>query len=155
MTTIESFLPVTAEDLAAIGEDVWTAFLLEDPAIPGAAGTAPSGVVHASVGVHGGWTGQVALELSATAAAELARRMLGLDEVSAADVTDAVGELVNVVGGNVKSIVPVESSLGLPMVVEGTVARATAHDAVEVCSTSLDWAGHEVRVSVWAARQDG
>jgi chemotaxis protein CheX len=111
--------------------------------------------VHASVGVQGGWVGQVVMELSSSAAEELARRMLGLDEVGAADVTDAIGELVNVVGGNVKSIIPLESSLGLPMVVEGTVARSTAYDADEVCSTILDWAGHEVRVSVWAARRAG
>ena len=148
---------VTTEDLEAITTEVWTAYLLDDdePMLPVAArdDDQQEDVVHASVGVHGAWSGQVVHEIAPQAAELVARAMLGLDEVGPADVGDAVGELVNMVGGNVKSVMPSPSTLGLPMVVQGRVTRSAAYEAVEVCSTDLGWAGQTVRVSVWASAQ--
>lgn len=148
--------PVGVDELTTIAADVWEAFLAGDGVTSHEGTRAPvdgEGVVHASVGVHGGWIGQVVLEVSAIGAADLARRMLGSDDVAAADVTDVVGELVNVVGGNVKSLVSSDTTLGLPMVVEGAVARSGAHDAVETCGVQVEWAGHGVRLSVWTKAQ--
>ena len=39
--------------------------------------------------------------------------------MSAADVTDAVGELVNIIGGSVKSLMPQPTVLSLPSVRTG------------------------------------
>ena len=58
---------VSAEDLEAITTDVWTAYLSEEhgPVYPApVADGALDHLVHASVGVHGAWTGQVVVELS-------------------------------------------------------------------------------------------
>lgn len=146
---------VSAEDLEAITTDVWTAYLPDEhgPVYPApVAEGALDDLVHASVGVHGAWTGQVVVELSPVGADRVARSMLALEPdapVGGADVSDAVGELANVVGGNVKSLMPAPSSLGLPVVVQGRVSRFAAYDAVEVCSLELGWAGEPVRVSVW------
>lgn len=155
-TLSEDAYVVTTEDLEAITTEVWTAYLLHDgePMLPVAArDDEQQDVVHASVGVHGAWSGQVVLEIAPQAAELVARAMLGLDDVGPADVGDAVGELVNMVGGNVKSVMPSPSTLGLPMVVQGRVTRSAAYEAVEVCSTDLGWAGQTVRVSVWASAQ--
>jgi chemotaxis protein CheX len=83
-------------------------------------------------------------------ASEVTRRMLALEEsdgaVSDADVADAVGELVNMIGGNVKSLMPGPSALSLPVVAAGRVARSS--DSVEVCRLDASWAGDPLLVSV-------
>jgi chemotaxis protein CheX len=144
--------PVTPQDLQVFGEEVLTAFLLEQEG-PGASQQDDPGWVHASIAVTGGWSGHVTLDVSRAGADVLTRRMLLSDEVSADDVTDAVGELVNVLGGNVKGLLLEESTLGLPQVLtfdEPAPRRA----AVEVCHAELVWAGHPVDVRVWLDEQD-
>ena len=44
-----------------------------------------------------------------------------IEEVSPADVLDAVGELVNIVGGNLKGMLPSPTGLSLPSVTDGAV----------------------------------
>jgi len=43
------------------------------------------------------------------------------------DVCDALGELVNMIGGNLKSVLPPGESLSIPTVVEGS------HYSVRIC----------------------
>lgn len=144
--------PVTAHDLETFGEEVLTAFLLEQGADEPLAQDDPRRVL-ASIAVTGGWSGHVTLDVSRNGADVLARRMLLADEVTEEDVVDAIGELVNVLGGNVKGLLLEESALGLPQVV--TLPEAGARpDRVEVCHAELLWAGHPVNVRVWLDEQD-
>ena len=79
--------------------------------------------IHAWVDVHGPAAGRVLLSTEEGTAADLARALLGLDaadDVSDADLVDALGEVANVVGGNVKALVVDPHALGLP-----AVARVT------------------------------
>ena len=150
MSTSVHESPVTPEDLQLLGADVLAAFLVDGPA-----GVVreeqPDGRVRASVSVRGEWNGVITLEVSRAAAHDLTRRMLLLDEVTEEDVTDAVGELVNVLGGNVKSLLVEGSVLGLPEVTDGDLGDSTR---VEICQTELWWAGHPVHVRVWGADPD-
>ena len=142
--------PVTAHDLEVFGEEVLTAFLLEQgqPAAPQHADD--PGRVRASIAVPGGWSGHVTLDVSRSGAGDLARRMLMADEVSEDDVVDAIGELVNVLGGNVKGLLLEESALGLPEVsTDLPVQPGTPGAGTEVCHAELVWAGHPVDVRVW------
>lgn len=143
--------PVTPEDLRLLGEDVLTAFLLQDGPGGPPDDTAPDGRLRASVTVSGEWSGWITLEVSRAAARDLTRRMLQVDDVSDADVHDAVGELVNVLGGNVKSLLVEGSVLGLPEVTDG---EQPADTLVEICQTELWWADHPVHVRVWGAGPD-
>lgn len=143
--------PVTPEDLRLLGEDVLTAFLLQDGPAGPPDDTAPDGRLRASVTVSGEWSGWITLEVSRAAARDLTRRMLQVDDVSDADVHDAVGELVNVLGGNVKSLLVEGSVLGLPEVTDG---EQPADTLVEICQTELWWADHPVHVRVWGAGPD-
>ena len=144
--------PVTPHDLQVFGEEVLTAFLLEQEG-PGATQADGTGWVHASIAVTGGWSGRITLDVSRAGADVLARRMLLSDEVSEDDVTDAVGELVNVLGGNVKGLLLEESALGLPQVLTHD-EPAPRGAAVEVCHAELVWAGHPVDVRVWLDEHD-
>jgi chemotaxis protein CheX len=145
--------PETA-DVQAVTEQVWTSFLGDqEPLIPrfldpGQAFDADE-VWSSAVSIGGGWSGIVTIELSAQVAVELTRVMLAFEEgdpISDEDVADAVGELVNMIGGNVKSLMPGPSVLTLPIVAAGRAAHAS--DAVEVARVDAIWAGEPVRVSV-------
>lgn len=138
------------QDLVAITTDVWGCFLDEEVyPVPDEATTPDEESWLASVGITGPWGGRVLLELP-TAGAELAaRRMLGVDDVSALDVLDALGELSNMVGGNFKSMLPHDCQLGLPVVVPGPASTVTGPGTTEICRAQLGWADTTVRVSVW------
>jgi chemotaxis protein CheX len=146
-------------DVQAIVEQVWSSFLGESepllprPAEPGrpfAADDAWSAAVSSS----GGWDATVTVELSADLACSLTRTMLDLDAAEPAedaDVADAVGELVNMIGGNVKSLMPGPSALSLPAVAAGRAAHPSG--AVEVSRFDGAWAGQPVRVTVHVISQ--
>jgi chemotaxis protein CheX len=141
-------------DVHAIVDQVWTSFLSEtEPLLPR---TAEPGTPFpadetwsAAVSVSGGWDATVTVELSAAVASTLTTTMLGLPEAEApddADVADAVGELVNMVGGNIKSLMPGPSVLSLPAVAAGRAAHPSG--AIEVARFDGVWAGQPVRVAV-------
>ena len=71
--------------------------------------------------ISGAWEGAVAVQCSERAARQAACTMFGLAEadVTLADLQDALGELTNMTGGNIKALLPEPCHLGLPVVVEG------------------------------------
>ena len=140
------------EDLGLVSRDVWAAHLGaygEAALLEAVEPLAPEHVgVRAWVSVTGAWDGQVSLEMTSETAYEAAARMLGEVAVETEDVLDAVGELVNMVGGNVKSLMPTPSVLGLPVVVEGCSGDAASPDAAERCRVDLSWQGRPLRIVV-------
>jgi chemotaxis protein CheX len=85
----------------------------------------------ATVHIAGQWTGSVVLALSQPAALESAAAMLHIadTDVTAADLQDVASELVNMIGGNLKSLLPGPSFLSLPTVVSGREFGMQVHDA--------------------------
>lgn len=65
--------------------------------------------------------GAVVVRISCALARTITETMFGMDpgEAASADIDDAVGEVANMIGGNVKSLVPGPSLLSLPAVVIG------------------------------------
>ena len=108
---------VSTESLEEILQEVWSAYLAAlEPEAP-----RPDERVHeltVTVAVRGAWNGYVELTFPQPAARLAAAAMLlfGADELSDRDVQDAIGELVNIVGGNVKSLLPSPTRLSLPAV---------------------------------------
>jgi chemotaxis protein CheX len=140
----------TDEDLFAIAEQVWSSYLDVDGASPllQAPPSRPSRDVCASVSVTGAWRGHVVVSCSMTAARKTAAALLGidLDDATADDVTDALGELANIIGGNVKSLMPEPSALSLPVVlIDGNTGWPSA---VEVCHLHGEWSGEPIAVQV-------
>jgi chemotaxis protein CheX len=78
-------------------------------------------LVTAVLHFSGGWTGATLLEMPPVMARVFTGRMLGLDAPARIDddVIDAMGELVNMIGGNLKTILPPGVELSLPSVVIG------------------------------------
>ena len=143
----------SADDLLGIAEMVWASYL--DPAgvyplvvngvpDPGA-GTAD---VIATVSISGAWDGRVLLSFSPIAAKHAAAALLGFDEadeVGESDVVDAVGELANIIGGSVKSLMPQPTALSLPAVSTDGSADLSG---TEVCRLTGTWMGEPVSVAV-------
>ena len=88
-------------------------------AVPAAAGAR---TLSGCVTITGAWRGAVAISCSAAMASQAAVVMFGHDDastVTAADQQDALGELVNMLGGNIKALLPEPCQLSLPAVTQG------------------------------------
>lgn len=74
-----------------------------------------------SVYLTGGWNGAVFLECSAVQACQFAGLILAMDAPEAVDddVRDVLGELANMIGGNLKSSMAPQIRLSMPAVMEG------------------------------------
>lgn len=70
------------------------------------------------VSIHGAWSGDVEVRLTPRLAGRLAREVLQLEGRAAdeADVRDVVGEVANMIGGNLKALLPEPCRLSLPHV---------------------------------------
>lgn len=103
------------------------------------------------VDLHGEWSGRAVLVTAHSTAEDLARALLDLpdhEDVERADLEDAFGEIANVVGGNLKSLLPNPGTLGLPQV--GTEVPPLA-GAVRAQHLPLSWRGRLLVVDVWVA----
>lgn len=110
---------------------------------------APVDELFAWVDVQGPMNGRVLLATEHTTAIEVTRALLGLapdDVVGHADIVDALGEVANVVGGNVKSLAPDHSALTLP---EVSPDRPSTEDAGLLHDLALDWRGRKLVISLW------
>jgi chemotaxis protein CheX len=147
---VSAALSVDEDVVRAIVEQVWES-LLQAEAVPWF-GTDPADrpSVAAEVTLAGDWNGAVRMSCDVATAERLAGTMLGTPDepLPEEDVHDAVGEIVNVIGGNVKGSLEGTTSLGLPTVDVGTLVPPAA----PVSRCVLDWYGAPVTVEVLAAR---
>lgn len=107
-------------------------------------------VVSACVHITGAWNGAVALSCEIDFATRAAGIMFDLGDKapSTADMQDALGELTNMIGGNIKALLPEPCHLSLPSAVEGAdysvrIVRSRVVTAVPFCSN-----GHHMIVSL-------
>ncbi|GAA2356161.1 chemotaxis protein CheX [Dactylosporangium salmoneum] len=147
----------TEEDLKVIAEQVWSSYLDLDGASPLVPypPEKPETDVTASVSVTGAWRGHVLVSCSEPAAKNVAAALLGIDfdDVAEEDVADALGELANIIGGNVKSLLPEPCALSLPHVhVDGSNGRYPS--VTEVCHLEGSWMAESVTVTVLESTAD-
>ncbi|MCL2092433.1 MAG: chemotaxis protein CheX [Micrococcales bacterium] len=104
------------------------------------------------VEVHGPYSGRTAVITGAETAHALVRALLGDGDapVTDADLVDAFGEIANVVGGNVKALLPGQGTLGLPKV--ATSLPPTADPLV--LTLRLAWRGEPLDIAVWLTQEE-
>ncbi|MBC8069835.1 MAG: chemotaxis protein CheX [Deltaproteobacteria bacterium] len=102
------------------------------------------------VGIAGQWDGAVIVACSPATATELASIMFDVpaSEVSTENLEDTLGELANMVGGNVKALLPPPCLLSLPTVVEGRDYRVRVPGATIVRDLNFGVLGGRLRVLV-------
>ncbi|GAB3195351.1 hypothetical protein GCM10027261_15410 [Geodermatophilus arenarius] len=130
-----------------ITEQAWCALVGEDEVLVPLPAPLPADTRSAWVEIVGPWTGAVVLTCGRGTAQELTRALLREHAPAALeeeDVDDALGELANVVGGNVKAVLPGPSVLGLPE----TGATPPAGREADTCRVAVLWRGEPLTVSV-------
>jgi chemotaxis protein CheX len=149
---------VNENDLAEMVEQVWMSYLDPEginPLIPTYDENQPS-EVHSSVSITGSWTGHVVYASSMTAAQRAAAAFLAMEaaEVSSEDLSDVLGELANIVGGNVKAMLPPGCFLSLPQVMLVPESTTRYPNAERISGIYGLWEGEPVNVSMWRSRSD-
>ncbi len=138
------------EQIPAIVVDVFLAML----GVPVTAHPSPQvareEIVTGSVFIAGSWKGGVSIEMDIGHAIQLTKclnssaRPDGFDD----DVRDAIGELANMIGGNVKASLPGGGHLSVPSVVRGPGYSMRMRGVAEITSFgfSTKWGPFWVRV---------
>jgi CheY-specific phosphatase CheX len=107
------------EDIQSLIAGVWETVLgLAARPVPAPPVGVQQGLVAGCVQISGDWEGAVLLELPTLLACHVACIMFDLDPacVSSNEIRDAVAELTNIAGGNLKALIPGICSLALPEV---------------------------------------
>ncbi len=111
-------MSIDAQTLQQVVNDVCSGMLGLDMVPTDQACCDETDAVSAVIRISGGWDSLVQVLAPRTTAKIIASTMFATEEaaLSEEEIRDAVGEIVNMVGGNLKGIVEGESSLSLPCV---------------------------------------
>jgi chemotaxis protein CheX len=148
----------TGKDLLVILDQVWLSYLDPDgvdPLVPVDDVTVTSDI-RAWVAITGTWAGHVVVTCSRVQARNLTAAFLGtgVDEVPEEDVSDVLGELANIVGGNVKSMLPSGCTLSTPSYVDhgdGPVPEPGAELVAELVGV---WRDEPLSIGMWHSRSE-
>lgn len=117
-------LQLVDDDLVGLAGAIWSSIVGQEaePSFVSTSELAAERTVTACVHISGGWHGSVSMVLPSTLAAQVASLMFDVPshELSQEEILDAVGELANIAGGNVKGLIEDSCELSLPVVAEGT-----------------------------------
>lgn len=111
----------------------------------------------ASIQITGEWTGCVVLDLAPETAQGVAAAMfrIATDEVSALDRQEVAAELVNMIGGNLKSLLPGPSFLSLPTVTIGREFDVHVHAAERIEDQGFVTDFGPLRLRLYEKQRDG
>lgn len=142
-------MTVSEFEIIDVANAVWQSMLgMEvyglDPETPLAEGP----FITATVLITGAFEGGVTLQLPSSVGRTLAALMFGMEdeEVSNDETTDAVGELANMVGGNLKALVPQPAKLSLPSVAEGDHYRVSFPGTHVTHQVAVGFEGNVLRI---------
>ena len=110
-------------EIVEITQNIWTNVLglQVAPSAARAAETMAFQNMAGCVQIAGAWQGTIVLSCTAVLARIVAGKMFEVppEDASKDQTQDALGELANITGGNLKALLPGPSHLSLPTVVEG------------------------------------
>lgn len=138
------------EVVRSIWESVlgWDAEPAPTPEIPRVSG----GYLTAFIQIAGTWEGAVVCISSTDLVRRAAGAMFGMqtDELTTELLFDALGELTNMVGGNLKALMPGPSYLCLPAVIEGSDYSVRVPSAMPMADASFVCQGELFTVKILA-----
>ncbi len=140
---------VDEQSLRDFADNIWSTMLglaLDDGPAPEA-----EAYITGCVQITGDWQGAVTVELAAPLARRVAAALFAMEpaEVSDGEVGDAVGELANMIGGNVKALMEGSCQLSLPAVVQVREYVLTVAHGRLAASAALSCEASSLRVSVY------
>jgi chemotaxis protein CheX len=130
MSNIDIDTGIVAGELAQIVESVFGSMLSLEAHQSGSPWPAGTHRVRAMVRVTSGWNGAVLMECDPDQARRFAAKFLSMEAPDTVDelVRDVLGELANMIGGNLKCVLKGGMRLSLPSVAETAEApQASGH----------------------------
>jgi len=150
----------STEEINDLVADIWGSVLgiPATPAAPEVHVDEPrlTGFVH----IHGDWEGTVTVDCPMPLATQAAAAMFAMevDELSKDEIDDALGEITNMTGGGIKSMMEGQCKLSLPTVIQGkgfTVRVRGTEPVFELFYSASDsWIVVRVLARVDAAPED-
>ncbi|MFT5523731.1 MAG: chemotaxis protein CheX [Pirellulaceae bacterium] len=113
---------IQSADVARLTQDVFDAMLnMKFDPTPILREIEDEDSLHSCVRIGGDWNAEVRVIAPRSLARRISRSMFCLedDDISEADVNDALGEVVNIIGGNVKGMINHDCSLSPPYMSTG------------------------------------
>ncbi len=142
------------EHIREVTESIWSNMLGAHiaPCVIRQGAAAPQPYVRGCVHIYGGWEGAITIGCSRAFARRAAGVMFELapEAASPDEVRDALGELANIVGGNIKAMLPGPSKLSLPDVTEGSDHGLAAADGATLGEVWFECDGEPLVVAVHA-----
>ena len=142
---------VLASDLLEVVESVWTLTLgFEASSSLGSRPPPPQSTWCGCIRVGGAWNGLVKLSMSEALTRRAAAAMFGApaEGLTHVDLTDALGEITNMTGGNVKALLPGPSRLSLPHVITDAYFSIIAPGGVLLREVAFQSHASPIRVQV-------
>ena len=149
-------MSLTPGDLFEILDTIWSTqlgFELDDDEQPANVPKDPQeALMTGTVQISGGFAGAVHLICGRSVVRAAAARMFSVPEVQLTDedLRDALGELTNMVGGNIKALLPGSEFISLPTVIEGTNYGVARLDSDVVAETQGLYEGRPLRAVLLA-----
>ncbi|MBY0401506.1 chemotaxis protein CheX [Myxococcota bacterium] len=142
-------MDIPREDLIALVDQTWQT-LFGDAIGESTAETAVDWGILSQIEIRGAWNGTMTLLFPAVVAEQIACRMLEAKpgELAAEEIRDASGEIANILAGNLKSMLPQPSTLGLPVVFSKEARQKPEFSENEPSSLILNWDGTPFSVIV-------
>ncbi len=143
-------MPIDEETVYRIIEDTWAStlgFLVERRSEED---FSVAGAFTVSVQITGAWDGEVRLHCCPELASSIATAIfqLGSDDIGNGEILDALSELIHIVGGNLKALLPHPVSLSLPTLSEPGKWAQTTPPWQTVCRLALASQGYPFLVTL-------
>jgi CheY-specific phosphatase CheX len=151
-------MAISPSDIETVVKSIWSSMLGKDLEVSssetGDSSTllAAGDPAHVSscVQITGDWQGAVMVDCLGPTARSVAAAMfgMGLEEVGSDEIRDAVGEIANMAGGNIKPLLGGNCQLSLPTVAEGADFRQLVPGASVLFRVVFDTGGGNMGVCV-------
>ena len=146
-------MELSAGQLGEIVQSIWSSVLgveaEQDPSVIVPNG--PDRHVTACIHFTGEWNGSVVLECSEALGMEVASLMFAMDlaEVTSSEMKDALGEVLNMVGGNLKPLLHGSCQISMPTVIDGIEYEVSLPGAYQIQRVGLTSQGKGFAVAVY------
>jgi chemotaxis protein CheX len=140
---------VEEQSLRDFAENIWSTML--GLALDGAPAAEAEEYITGCVQITGDWQGAVTVELALPLARRVAAALFAMEpaELGEGEIGDAVGELANMLGGNVKALMEGNCQLSLPAVVQGRAHVLSVSRGILSASAAMSSESDSLRVSVF------
>ncbi len=146
---------LTADMISEITLETWEAILAEAGSRLSPKASRPGEEITGYVDIADAWRGNIGLTCSLAAAKHAASIMFDMDEseLGQSEINDAIGELVNIVGGNIKALLPAPAEMSIPHVIEGSPVDDPDRPP-PLREVRFEWLDELVIVRVWMMPTD-